>query len=76
MKISPEMTSWLRQPAAERYIKDQQKLVAAALETLLGTCSCSEDCRVRELWARWRTLTDQTQALVNARKESATEEDD
>lgn len=75
MRVSPELTGWLRAPAADRYVKDLQKQAQDALELLLGTSSCSEDPRVREHYIRWKTLTEQIGFLTKARKESATDDE-
>jgi hypothetical protein len=75
-KQGAEFTSWLRAPAAERFLKDLDGQVSEALENLLGASSLSSDPGVQGRYQNWKTLADMAAFMKNSRKESRTEEDE
>lgn len=75
-KKSPEFLGWLKEPSAERYVRDLKEQTDQALQQVLGAASCSEDAIVAKRYATWKTLLDNLQFLVNSRKESVLDSDE
>lgn len=67
-KRSPEFIGWLKQPSADRYVRDLREQRDAALQTLIGAAALSEDPKVRERHASWRLLNETHNFLVNSRR--------
>lgn len=70
MKRGPEMTGWLRAPAAEAFTKQLAARRDVALANLLGAASVSSDPKVTKAHAVWGELETLTTYLQNARRES------
>jgi hypothetical protein len=72
---SPEFVSWLRAPAAEKFLEHARANAHASLRGLIGAASVSPDPAVRAAHAKWFEHDQLATFLVNSRKESATDDD-
>lgn len=74
-KRSPEFIGWLKEPSADRFVRDLREQRDQALQVLIGAAALSDDPKVRERHASWKMLNDTHSFLANSRKESAIEDD-
>lgn len=70
MKRGPEMTGWLRAPAAESFTRQLGEKRDKALAELIGAAAVSVDPKVTKAHAVWVELNSLTTYLQNARRES------
>lgn len=75
MKRSPEMTGWLRAPAAESFVKALADKRSQALTDLIGVAGMSTDPKVTRAQAKWAELESLVAYLGNARKEGRDEDE-
>lgn len=70
MKRGPEMTGWLRAPAAGMFLKHVREHRDRALSNLIGAAAMASDPKVTKAHSQWVELDGLVKYLEKSRSES------